>query len=150
MLTRLEIADWHLQYRPRRQNDGTLDDVFELSNVSRPGPILQSAHGVGRNRREAPTHAICVLLDEVPDEERHIGGAVAQRRNMDGEDVQTVKEIASERSLLHVALQVAVRRRNQADVDALGPRAAEPLELALLENAQKLGLELERNVAYLV
>ena len=43
-----------------------------------------------------------------------------------------------------------MRRCHDPHVDTLRPRAAEPLELLLLQHAQQLRLELERNVADLV
>ena len=43
-----------------------------------------------------------------------------------------------------------MRRRDDADVGTFRPRAPETLELVLLQDAQQLRLELERNVADLV
>ena len=67
-----------------------------------------------------------------------------------GKDVQPVVEIAPEASRLDHRLEVAVRRRDQAHVDAQRARAAEALELLLLEHAQELRLELDRDVAHFV
>ncbi len=43
-----------------------------------------------------------------------------------------------------------MRRRDDPDVDAHGPRASEPLNLAFLEHAQQLDLHVEGQVADLV
>ena len=42
-----------------------------------------------------------------------------------------------------MSCEVAVRRGDQPDVDTARPRAAQPFELALLEDAQELGLQIE-------
>ena len=76
--------------------------------------------------------------------------ALAQRRNRDRKDVETIVEIASERSVFDHALEIAVRRGDDPHVDALGSRAAEAFELALLQNPQQLGLHFERDVTDLV
>ena len=46
--------------------------------------------------------------------------------------------------------EVAVGRRDDPDVDVHGFRASEPLDLPLLEHAQQLDLDVERQVADLV
>src|SRR5207244_5387672 len=46
--------------------------------------------------------------------------------------------------------EVPVRGRHQSDVDSFGARAAETLELLLLEHPEQLRLQLERDVADLV
>ena len=49
-----------------------------------------------------------------------------------------------------IVLEVPVGRRDDAHVDPLRARAADALELLLLEDAQQLRLQLERDVADLV
>ena len=68
----------------------------------------------------------------------------------DREHVQPVVEVAAELLVGDHRDEVAVRRRHQPDVDANRPGAAEALELLLLQHAQQLGLQLQRNVADLV
>ena len=64
--------------------------------------------------------------------------------------VQAGEEIAAELPLLHVLVQIAVRRAHDADVHVLGRRRAEREDLARLEDAQELRLRVERHVADLV
>ena len=52
--------------------------------------------------------------------------------------------------LFHHPKEVAVRRGDEADVDLDRLRTADPLELLLLQDAQQLRLELERDLADLV
>ena len=46
-----------------------------------------------------------------------------------------------------VGIEIAVRRRNHTHVRALRPRRSHPLELAFLQYAQQLGLDLRLQVA---
>ena len=46
--------------------------------------------------------------------------------------------------------EIAIGGGDQARVGADGARTAQPLELALLQHAQQLGLQLQRNLAHLV
>src|SRR5207253_3689410 len=87
------------------------------------------------------------LLHEVADERRDVLRAIPQRRERDREDVQPVVEVVAEGPGRHHLREISVGRRDESDVDSFGARAAEPFELLLLEHAQQLRLELERNVA---
>ena len=75
---------------------------------------------------------------------------LAQRRIENREHVEAVVEIAAELLVGDHLREVAVGRRDQPDVDADGPGAAQALELLLLQHAQELRLQLERDVADLV
>jgi hypothetical protein len=72
---------------------------------------------------------------------RHdVGRTVAQRRNLDVEDTKPVEQVLPKPAALDGFAQVAVRGGDDADVRFQQARPAEPLELALLQNAQALGL----------
>ena len=66
--------------------------------------------------------------------------------NGDGEDVEAVIEVRAELLLGGEGAQVAIGGGDQAEFRGQGARVAEALELAVLEDAQELGLELERQV----
>ena len=83
-------------------------------------------------------------------EERHVVPAFAQRGQLHGDHVETVEEVLAELPFLHHLAQLDVGRRDDPDVDLDRFHAAEPHELAFLDDAQQLGLGLERNVADLV
>ena len=84
------------------------------------------------------------------DQRRDVVLPLAQRRQVDVDDVQPVVEVLAEAALVHHLLEVAVGGRDDARVDADRLHAAEPHELALLHHAQQLGLRLVRDVADLV
>src|SRR5262249_44767058 len=66
------------------------------------------------------------------------------------EDVQTIVEVAPERTVDDGVLEVAVGRRDQPHVHPQRAGPADALERLLLEDAEQLGLQLERQVADLV
>ena len=90
--------------------------------------------------------AACEFLREVADQQRNIFAPLTQRRHGDGEDIQPVKEVAAKLAFRDHLCQVAIGRRDHADVDTDGARAAQPFEFLFLQNAQQLGLEFEGDV----
>ena len=77
----------------------------------------------------------------------NVAGALAERRREDGEDLEPVVEIAAELLLGDHLGEIAVGGGDEADIDGDGPVAAETLDLFLLQGAQELGLQVERNLA---
>ena len=73
-----------------------------------------------------------------------------ERRHGDGEDVEPVVEILAERPPRDLALEIPVRRGDDADVDGGRVVAAEPQHLTLLEDAQEAGLQRDGDVPDLV
>ena len=67
-----------------------------------------------------------------------------------GKTFEPVVEVGAEAARGDLGVQVAVRRGDDAHVDAQAARAADALELALLQHAQQLRLRLERQLADLV
>jgi hypothetical protein len=90
------------------------------------------------------------LLEEVIRQQKDVGLSFAQRRHEDREDVEAVIEIVAEFGGRNRLLEVLVRGGDEPDVrvDRLG--AAEPLEFALLQDAQQLDLRREVEIADLV
>ena len=70
--------------------------------------------------------------------------------NLIGKDAQAVIQVRPESSLGDRGLEIDVRRRDQPHVDAAGLGRADALELAFLQDAQQLGLQLGRELADLV
>src|SRR5436190_5436587 len=102
--------------------------------------ITSTCRFIGRARR----------CTKKTDQRGDVVGSLAQRRDVDREDVQAVVEVVAEALLLDQPGQVAVRRGDQADVDLDRPGAADTLELLLLEDPEELRLELEGDLADLV
>ena len=68
---------------------------------------------------------------------------VAQRRNRDGEHAEAIVEVPPEPPFGDLGREVAVGRGDHADVHGPRPLVAHRLELALLEHAKQLGLQLQ-------
>ena len=77
------------------QDDGSLDHVSKLANVSRPPIFLQQRCGFGIKRPDRPAVAGIELLDEGLREQRNIVRALAQRRHLDRDDVEPVVQVFS-------------------------------------------------------
>src|SRR5262249_7285426 len=76
--------------------------------------------------------------------------ALAKRRHAQRKDIEAVEKIGAKSPRDRHLLEVAIRRRDDAHVDAQGARASDGLDLALLEDAKKLDLEVEGHLADLV
>ena len=77
-------------------------------------------------------------------------GALSQRRQHQRNDVDPVIEIRAELSFRDKLFKVPVGRADKAEVDLQRLLAADALELALLQDAQELGLKCGRYLADLV
>src|SRR5262249_12673281 len=146
----LELGDWYFEPRARRQDHRSFDEVAQLADVARPSPSLHDLERLVRDHLDAPAHPLGESIHEVAHERRDVFRALAQRWHVDREDVQPIVEVVAEAVLVDHPEESAVGRRDHPNVHLDGPRAAEVLEFLLLEDPQKLRLELEGNLADLV
>ena len=91
-----------------------------------------------------------VAAREMLRERRDVAGPLAQRRDAQGDDVEPEIQILAERAARDLGRQVAVGGGEDADVDLDRRAAAEPVDLALLQHAQQLGLQPHVHLADLV
>ena len=75
------------------------------------------------------------------DQRGDVVAALAQRRDVERNDVQAVEQVLAERALLDHRLERAVRRRDHAHVHGDVRVAAEAAERVVLQHAQQLHLE---------
>src|ERR1035438_6297335 len=142
-----QFADGGVQSSAGGNDDGALDEVLQFADVAGPVVALERMHGGRRNGGDFAIHAAGVLLHEGAHQQRDIIAALAQRRDRERENVEPVIEVGAELPFLHHQREVAVGGGHQAGVGADGAGTAEALEFALLEDAQELGLQLERNLS---
>src|SRR5690606_19235084 len=76
--------------------------------------------------------------------------AVAQRRQVDADDVQAIEQVLAEVAARHLLLEIDVGRGDDANIDLDSGGITDALELALLEHAQELDLQLRLHRADLV
>ena len=113
--------------------DRALDRVLELANVAGPAVLLQTAHGVGRERGDTVAELAGEALQEVIRQRHDILAPVAERRDDDVHDVQSIEEILAELPLLDRRLEIDVGGGDDPDIDLHRPAAAQPLELLVLD-----------------
>ena len=109
--------------------------------------------GRERLRREAlhvRAELLGVLREERLRDDEHVVAALAQRRQVDVDDVEAVVEVLAEAARADLLLEDAVGRGDDADVDLLGLAVADAEDDALLQRAQELHLQVERQLADLV
>ena len=73
--------------------------------------------------------------------------SVAQRRDLDAEDIKPIEKIGTELALLDQLFQILVGGGDAAEVHLDGLVAAHAGDFALLQYAQQVGLGLQGNVA---
>src|SRR6202030_2504455 len=78
--------------------------------------------------------------EEVRDESGNIGAAFAQRRNRSGKNMEAEVEVFTESACCNGFREIGVGEGHEARVHAKRVCAAEPLEGALFDHAQELGL----------
>src|SRR5438094_2931179 len=145
-----ELGERNLERPPLREDHRPLDEVRELPHVPRPRIPAERLERLAGDHLDVPIHRAGETLHEETDQRGDVVGSLAQRRDVDREDVQAVVEVVAEALLLDQPGQVAVRRGDKSDVDLDRPGAADTLELLLLEDPEELRLELERDLAHLV
>ena len=88
------------------------------------------------------------VREEVLDEVAHVLAALAERRDVDVDDVEAVEQVLAEGALADALPQVAVGGADHADVDPRHlPVGADRLDLAGLEEAEQQGLHPQRHLA---
>ncbi len=121
--------------RAGAQHHGALDDVLELADVARPVVFREQIERVRRELETALLVLVAVLFQEMVDQQRDVILAVAQRRQLNRDDVQAIEEILAEFPFLHHLPQVDVGRGDDAHVDLDRLHPAEAHEVALLDAA---------------
>ncbi len=97
-----------------------------------------------------PLVALVHLADESRDQEGDVFHALAERRELEGKDVQAIVEVLAELSLLEGLRRIAVGGRQHADVHLNLLGSSEPPETTLFENPQELRLGRRRHLRHLV
>jgi len=95
-------------------------------------------------------HASSVFVGEVADQAWNIIAAVSQRWDADWKNVQAIIEITAKFLFRDHGSEIGIRSCQYPNIDLLGVSAAQPLELLLLQDSEKLRLQLERYVSNFV
>ena len=142
-----DFADGSAEVGTDGEDDGAFDKVFEFADVAGPVPVDQSAQGFRGDLIDGAAHFLGVFAGEVAGEDGDVVGPVSERGRGDGEDFEAVVEITPEELVAHHFGEVPIGGGDEANVDGNGANAAEAFEGFLLQGAEELGLEIERDVA---
>src|ERR1043166_3406757 len=119
------------------EGDRPFDRVLQFPDISGPRVALERFQNFRRHREVAPA---AELLDEVADEKRDVLRTLAERRDADLDDIQSMEEVLAELAGLDEIPKILFGRDDDADVDLDRLRGADPLELPLLQDAEQLHL----------
>ena len=129
------------------QDDRPLHRVAQLADVA--GPVIDPQDLLGGRRQigDRPADGAGEKSQELPGQRQNVFRSIAQRRHDDFDHVQPIEQILAKPAVAHVGFQIAIRRRDDADVGCPGAGFADPLELLLLQEPQQFGLQGGRNLA---
>src|SRR5687767_13866705 len=122
---------------------GALDDVLQLADITRPAVPLQSAHRILREAKIFTAFTLRVSFHEIVREDRDVAFALAQRRQLQARDVQTVEKVGAEAIVGNCGLERHVRPGDNARGKRSLLRAPETAKSPVFHDAKKLGLQLE-------
>src|SRR5260370_16441152 len=128
-------------------NYRSLDDVLQFTNIARPGVGLKQIDTLFVHRLKALSCFPCVTIDEVRDQQGNIFCCVPERGDLNGKNVEPVKEVAPEHTLSDGGLQIAVSSRNHPDIGLDGSSSTDTFEFVFLQNMQERDLGLGRELS---
>src|SRR5579871_3257444 len=88
-----EFAERDIQYRAFRDDHRPFDHILKFAYVTGPMVADQRLHCFGRDAVDHTIIPLAELLDEVADQQRDVISPLAERRNSDGEDIESVIQI---------------------------------------------------------
>src|SRR5690606_28403006 len=107
---------------------------------------LKPLHGNGAHPLGLHPELTCALLQKVMGQHGDILPALTKCRQAQTNDVQAVKQVLTNDSILDTQLQILVRRCNHPHMGLDGLMPAHPVEMSVGEHAQQTRLQLERHV----
>src|ERR1700687_1015722 len=111
---------------------------------------MQHSHRLIRDGVDVLAHTGRMFAHKVMNQDGNVGSPLAQRRQVDGKDIKTVKQIFAKLLIRNVLVQITVGGGNDSHVDVQRADSAQPFKLPILQDPQQLRLQLERQFADLV
>jgi hypothetical protein len=90
----LQLGDRSPEYGVKRKNDCALDEVLQLTNVTRPAVSNKRVHGLARDPVDIPVHSPRIERKKMAGQLQNIFGPLSQRRNVNREDAQPVIKVS--------------------------------------------------------
>src|ERR1700733_9341965 len=129
------------------KNYGSLDEVFQLADISGPMPLQEGIHGFAGNGLDSMIQAAGKFPDEVANQQRNVLAPLPQRRKTNGKNVHAIEKVTAKLFLGNALCQIPVGSCNQPQVHFDGPRSSQPFELMVLQHAERLGLHFQGDFA---
>src|SRR5690606_13475730 len=123
-----------------------LDDVLELADVSGPVVALQCGDLAFGERRSGLAQLLRYARDEMGRERKDVFLALAKRRDAERKHAQAIIKVLTETPGAHVGGEIVVGGGDDANVDRPGRVVPDALVLPLLQYAEQLRLQIEREV----
>src|SRR5580698_1099345 len=146
----LPFVKWVRKHAVPRKDNRTFHQVLQLANIARPQIPLEGSHGLLRDVFDFFPNTAAEQLYEVRHKSRNIFPALAQSRQQDGEDVQSIIEVTAELTARYHLAQIAVAGSDEPNIHLVSSTASEPLELLFLQHSQQFRLQCRGDVAYFV
>src|SRR5271165_3641110 len=120
----------------RSHNQGMLDGVLQLANITRPAIVHQQGARLRRDTFEWPRQALRVLSRKVDGQQGDVLAMFPQRRQGNGNYVQAIEEVLAKLLGFDGMLQVLVGCGQDTSMETYGCGAANSFELPLLQDAK--------------
>src|SRR5262245_30201874 len=139
-----------LYARAFRQKHRALDGVLQFAHVARPAVRKHTLIGGLRKALQRTVVLLLELLEEVVGEQLQIFGALAQRRDVDGDRRDPVEEVFAHHAFLDRFSGLAVGGADQAEIGFECFGRTDGAEPPLFKHAQQFRLQLHGHFADLV
>ena len=123
------------------------NDVFQFADVAGPGMLEEKSLRAAGEAGDVFAIGIVVLFQEKLDEQGNVFQAFRERRNTNLDRTQTIEEILAETAGEDFGAKIAIGGGNEAHIDLLDFGRADPLNFAVLDDAQQLGLHGQGSLA---
>src|SRR5207244_2765942 len=96
------------------------NEILKLADVARPVIVLHQAYGASGEQFRCLMENLCIVIDEIVDENRQVCDPLTKGRKVDGHRIDTEKEVQPEGSILNLVAKIAVGGRDQPCCDGAG------------------------------
>src|SRR5215831_2554136 len=131
-------------------DEGAPHQILQLASIAGQLELSQRLEKVFADGNLLVAQKLFVFPYEVPDQRLNVGASLAQRRNVNRQNVQAVKQIVAELAGRNHCFKVPVGSRNHAYVDwrlSVFTNGEHPV---FLKHTQQLGLQPQIEIADLV
>ena len=116
------LADFNRQVEdidvlPGAKNKGMFNGIFQFADVAGPGVIHENSHGGLCHPCNAFSCFLILIMDEVADEKGYVLFSFSERRNVNGINLEPVKEVIPEISAFNEVKKILVRRRDDPEIN---------------------------------